>query len=58
MINTYRNILTNGRNFSTSSAFLYRMNFIINHKTGCAKGLFTNKYFRHESFLPLPCIIN
>ena len=32
------------------------MNFIINHKTGYAKGLFTNEYFRHESFLPLPNI--
>lgn len=26
------------------------MNFIINHKTGYAKGLFTNKHFRYESF--------
>jgi hypothetical protein len=43
-----------GGTFQQVPLFLYRMNFFINHKTGYAKGLFTNKYFRHESFLPLP----
>ncbi len=39
-----------GGTFQQVPLFLYRMNFFINHKTGYAKGLFTNKYFRHESF--------
>ena len=47
-----------GGTFQQVPLFLYRMNFIINHKTGYAKGLFTNEYFRHESFIYLPCIIN